>query len=421
MEFKKNSTFQISFFAALCLFLSAVEYAIPKPLPFLRLGLANLPILLAVKLACGENTKIKKTEYLILILLKILGQAFISGTLFSYVFLFSAAGSFASGIAMLAVYDLICFIKSKRSSKLELVTNIGLSLAGSLANNISQLVCSKYIMFGENTKYIAPILFISGTVTGVILGVFANIFEEKSEWFKGIKQSVTIKSVFIDCKERLKNKDFASCSENEQSLICEHKSVPINDNKKQENKVFFDCSNNENVPIKSKQHQYLIDNIWFVTSLVTMICFFFIKNIYALWGLVLLFFVLSSIKKRKVSKVLPSIFITITVTFFSMLSPYGKVLFKIGSWRITQDALISGLHRSAILVGMVFLSQCAVSRNLQLPGKAGDFLASMFKTFDMLTAKKISFKPGKIIFSIDKRLCEISEELACEKILENKN
>lgn len=391
MECKKNSTFQISFFAALCLFLSAVEYAIPKPLPFLRLGLANLPILLAVKLACGENPKIKKTEYWLLILLKILGQAFISGTLFSYVFLFSAAGSFASGIAMLAVYDFICFIKSKSNNKMELLTDIGLSLAGSLANNIAQLVCSKYIMFGENTKYIAPILFISGTVTGLILGVFANIFEEKSEWFKGIKESVTIKS------------------------------VPINDKKTAENKGFSDCSNNETVPIKCKQHQHLIDNIWFVASLVTMICFFFIKNIYILWSLVLVFFVLSSIKKRKISKVLPSIFITITVTFFSLLSPYGKVLFKIGSWRITQDALISGLHRSAILVGMVFLSQCAVSRNLQLPGKAGDFLASMFRTFDMLTAKKISFKPGKIISSIDKRLCEISEELASKKSLENKN
>src|SRR5574344_1079487 len=362
---------RISFFAALCLFLSAVEYAIPKPLPFLRLGLANLPILLAVKLSCGENPKIKKTEYWLLILLKILGQAFISGTLFIYVFLFSAAGSFASGIAMLAVYDFICFIKSKNNSKVELVTDIGLSLAGSLTINIAQLVCSKYIMFGENTKYIAPILFISGTVTGLILGVFANIFEEKSEWFKGIKQSVTIKSVPIDCKERLENNAFTSCSENEQykniDAVCsyyEHQSVPINDKKIQENKAFSDCSNNETVPIKSKQHQHLIDNIWFVASLVTMICFFFIKNIYALWSLVLVFFVLSSIKKRKISKVLPSVFITITVTFFALLSPYGKVLFKIVSWRITQDALISGLHRSAILVGMVFLSQCAVSRNL---------------------------------------------------------
>ncbi|MEN6364589.1 MAG: Gx transporter family protein, partial [Rectinema sp.] len=33
---------------AFCFFLSAVEYMLPKPMPFMRLGIANLPILLAV-------------------------------------------------------------------------------------------------------------------------------------------------------------------------------------------------------------------------------------------------------------------------------------------------------------------------------------------------------------------------------------
>lgn len=39
----------VAFFAALCLFLVAVEYAIPKPLPFLRLGLTNLPVILSLQ------------------------------------------------------------------------------------------------------------------------------------------------------------------------------------------------------------------------------------------------------------------------------------------------------------------------------------------------------------------------------------
>ncbi|MBR1911040.1 MAG: Gx transporter family protein, partial [Treponema sp.] len=69
---------QLSFFSALCLFLSAVEYAVPKPLPFMRLGFANLPILLAVK-------KMPAGWVMVLVLLKILLQAFISGTLLSYV------------------------------------------------------------------------------------------------------------------------------------------------------------------------------------------------------------------------------------------------------------------------------------------------------------------------------------------------
>ena len=78
----------IAFFASLCLFLSAVEYVIPKPLPFMRLGLANMPLVLALYVFGAK-------EILLLVLLKILGQGFITGTLFSYIFLFSAAGSFA--------------------------------------------------------------------------------------------------------------------------------------------------------------------------------------------------------------------------------------------------------------------------------------------------------------------------------------
>ena len=34
--------------AAICLFLAGIEYMIPRPLPFLRIGLANLPLLLAL-------------------------------------------------------------------------------------------------------------------------------------------------------------------------------------------------------------------------------------------------------------------------------------------------------------------------------------------------------------------------------------
>ena len=75
-----------AWFGALCFFLSTIEYMIPKPLPFLRLGLANIPILLAIDI-------LPLPAYSVLVLLKILGQGLIGGTLFSYIFLFSAAGS----------------------------------------------------------------------------------------------------------------------------------------------------------------------------------------------------------------------------------------------------------------------------------------------------------------------------------------
>ena len=159
----------IAFFAALCLFLSGIEYAIPKPLPFLRLGLANLPVILSLFV-------MKRRDTLWLILLKILGQGIITGTLFSYVFLFSAAGSFASGLTMLALYPLC-----KKSLSL-----VGLSLAGALANNLAQLAMARLILFGTNTRYIAPLLLITGLVTGLLLGIFTEYFCRKSRWFAQI-------------------------------------------------------------------------------------------------------------------------------------------------------------------------------------------------------------------------------------------
>jgi heptaprenyl diphosphate synthase len=161
----------LSFFAALCLFLSAVEYAIPKPLPFLRLGLANLPVLLSL-------SKLRRKDVLLLVFLKVLGQGFISGTFFSYVFVFSAAGSFSSGIVMLGLYTLL--------NKKKFLSYIGFSLAGALANTAAQLTVARFILFGNNTKYIAPVLLAAGTITGFILGVFANMFAEKSFWYASL-------------------------------------------------------------------------------------------------------------------------------------------------------------------------------------------------------------------------------------------
>ena len=78
---------------ALCFFLSAIEFMIPKPLPFLRIGLANLPLMLAVAI-------LPLRGYAALVLVKLFGQALVGGTLFSWIFLFSLAGTISSATIM---------------------------------------------------------------------------------------------------------------------------------------------------------------------------------------------------------------------------------------------------------------------------------------------------------------------------------
>ncbi len=170
----------ITFFSALCLFLSAVEYAIPKPLPFLRLGLANLPIILSLSV-------LTKKEIALVVFFKIVAQGVISGTLFSYIFVFSAAGSFSSALAMILIYAVF---KSRISS-------VGISLAGALANNCAQLLVARFFLFGKNAKYIAPVLLVTGFTTGAVLGIFTEIFRQKSRWLRLIEAE----NATENCKE----------------------------------------------------------------------------------------------------------------------------------------------------------------------------------------------------------------------------
>ena len=160
----------LAFLTAMCLFFSAVEFVIPKPFPFLRLGLANFPVILSFFILTPSQT-------VLLIVLKIFVQNLISGTLFSYTILFSVAGSFSSGLCMLVLFN---FIYKRKNRKISLV---GISLAGSLFNSLAQLGISYVLIFQENTKYVAPFLLASSFVTGLLLGFFSEYFTAKSKWF----------------------------------------------------------------------------------------------------------------------------------------------------------------------------------------------------------------------------------------------
>lgn len=136
----------------------------------MRLGLANLPVILALSV-------LKKREILLLVLFKVIAQGVISGTILSYIFVFSSAGSFSAAIMMILVYSLF---KSK-------ISCLGISLAGALANNAAQILIAKFFLFGSNTRFIAPVLLITGFVTGALLGIFTEAFISKSRWYSLLK------------------------------------------------------------------------------------------------------------------------------------------------------------------------------------------------------------------------------------------
>lgn len=162
---------KLAFFTALCMFLSVAECAIPKPVPFLRIGLANVPIILAFE-------KMRFRHVALLALLKVTAQGIAGGTLFSYIFIFSAAGTFASATAMFAAYQLLFRQKA--------ISYIGMSVAGAAANNAAQLALSYALLFGQNTRFVAPVLLICSAASAPLLGAFANAFSAQSQWYAAL-------------------------------------------------------------------------------------------------------------------------------------------------------------------------------------------------------------------------------------------
>ncbi|MDR1839667.1 MAG: Gx transporter family protein [Treponema sp.] len=158
----------LALLGAFCLFLSAIEYMIPKPLPFMRIGLANLPLMLALDI-------FPLKAFLVLVCVKVFGQALITGTLFSYVFLFSLAGTFFSALLMYAL---------RRIFGRDRITFIGIGAAGAMVSNAAQLALAHVFIFRENVRYITPPFLAAGLVTGIVLGIFCETFIRRSQWYR---------------------------------------------------------------------------------------------------------------------------------------------------------------------------------------------------------------------------------------------
>jgi len=169
--FTEKKLNRIALLGAFSMFLSTIEYLFPRPIPFMRLGLANLPVILGLEI-------LSPSGYFLLILVKVLGQALVNGTLASYVFLFSMAGSFASGGIMW-----LCYKGLGRR-----ISFIGISVMGALTSNMAQITLSILFIFGPSAWRILPLFLGIGLVSGVFIGIFAQSFSEKSRWWALMKE-----------------------------------------------------------------------------------------------------------------------------------------------------------------------------------------------------------------------------------------
>ena len=143
-----------------------------------------------------------------------------------------------------------------------------------------------------------------------------------------------------------------------------------------------------------------------------------LKELAIIAALTLILAILVYRKDGKIRLLTPFI-ITACITFFNLLNPVGKVLLRIGSFPVTETALGIGIRKGLILWDMVLISKLIISRNLHIPGRAGELVKTMFFYFDSITSERISFKPGKIIETIDNRLLECYKDISMDRLFDD--
>ncbi|MCR5182581.1 MAG: Gx transporter family protein [Clostridia bacterium] len=147
-------------FAALALIFSYIEFLIPLPVPIpgIKLGLANLVILIAiVRMDFRHAFAINAARILL------------AGLLFSGVFgmIYSFAGGVLSIVVMYLLY------------RTGLFSLVGISMAGGVAHNLGQLLTACVLL--QNTAILSyfPVLLFSGLISGIAIGFLAYIIEKR--------------------------------------------------------------------------------------------------------------------------------------------------------------------------------------------------------------------------------------------------
>ena len=151
-------------------------------------------------------------QVLFLTLIKVFLQALISGTFFSYIFLFSFLGSFSSAFVMILSKNLF---KSK-------ISFLGICLSGALVNNLCQILLSYLMIFRSSTSYIAPILLISGFISSFVLGLFTQKFVDKSIWYNLVQKDENSESSFEIEQLTSESIDLNSVKKKKSKKICKN-------------------------------------------------------------------------------------------------------------------------------------------------------------------------------------------------------
>ena len=160
----------ISMLLAMAIVLNYLESFIPVFVPGVKLGLANVIILIMLY-------EFKWYEALAVDILRILIVSLIRGTVLSPAFFMALSGGMLSYLIMLLF------------SRIKIFSKIGVSVLGSLSHATGQIVIAIILLDSFDLVYYLPFIAILSVGTGIISGIITSLY---------LKRSITNKFINIE-------------------------------------------------------------------------------------------------------------------------------------------------------------------------------------------------------------------------------
>lgn len=151
----------LSMLLAMAIVLNMVETLIPIFIPGVKLGLANIIILIMLY-------EFKPTEALVVNLLRIIIVGLIRSTLLSPTFLMSLTGGILSYLLMLLF------------SRGKIFSPIGVSVLGAVGHTVGQIVIAIILLDTTAVVYYLPLIALLSVLTGVFSGILARAYLKRS-------------------------------------------------------------------------------------------------------------------------------------------------------------------------------------------------------------------------------------------------
>ena len=160
METRKIA--RMGLLVALSMILSYVESLIPAfvAVPGVKVGLANIVVIFALY-------TLGPIEALIVSLLRVILSSFLFGSVLSL--LYSLSG------ALLSLGGMILM------KKLKIFSTTIVSVTGGVLHNVGQILVACLVLDTNVLIYYLPVLVLSGTITGAVIGIIASLVIKRLE------------------------------------------------------------------------------------------------------------------------------------------------------------------------------------------------------------------------------------------------